>query len=70
MKRNMIKTADLVKGKIPTMYDMDSFDMAQLLDILHSDSIDREFEALDIAFRYGFALGSRAEKTGKYTIKA
>ena len=68
MKRNMIQTADLVKGHIPVRYDITSDEFQQLHEILHSGS-DGEFDALATAFRYGFVLGARAEKAGKNEIR-
>lgn len=70
MKRNMMKTVEKMKGRIPTVYDMTMEEMQELHDILHSGTKDGEFDALSAAFCYGFALGARAEKSGKYEIQA
>ena len=70
MKRNMIQTADLVKGHIPDRYDLTAEDLQKLHEILHSGSRDSEFDALATAFRYGYVLGARAEKAGKNEIQA
>ena len=69
MARNMLKTVEKVKGDIPTVYDMTCSEMQELHEILHSGSRDGEFDALSAAFCYGFALGARAERTGKYEIR-
>lgn len=66
MKRNMMKTVEKVKGNIPTMYDMDSSEMDELYRILKEGSSDAIFNALSIAFDYGFMLGARAQKSGKF----
>lgn len=70
MKRNMMNTVAKVKGSIPSVYDMTLEEMQELFKILHSESTDGTFDALSAAFCYGFALGARAEKSGKYEIKA
>lgn len=70
MARNMIKTVDKVKGSIPDVYDLTIVDLQELHEILHDSSRDREWDALCTAFRYGFALGARAERSGKYEIRA
>ncbi|MDO5327755.1 MAG: hypothetical protein Q4G00_13680 [Clostridia bacterium] len=67
MKRDMIKTSNSTIGHIPGMYDMTILELQQLIEILHNGR-DGEYDALDIAFRYGFALGARAERTGKYHL--
>lgn len=67
MKRDMMKTSEKVKGNIPTQYDLTGEELQELHELIHSGS-DGEFDALSIAFKYGFALGARAEKTGKYNL--
>lgn len=69
MKRNMMKTVAKVKGCIPDPYNITFPEMQELHEILHRDSRDGEFDAFSAAFCYGFALGARAEKTGKYEIR-
>ncbi len=69
MKRNMMQTVAKVKGHIPTLYDMTSTELQELHEILNTRGLDGEFDALTAAFCYGFALGARAEKSGKYEIR-
>ena len=68
MKRNMMKTVEKVKGNIPTMYDIDSSEINELCKILKAGSSDAIFNALSIAFEYGFILGARAHKSGKFHV--
>ena len=70
MKRDMLKTVEKVKGHIPDVYDMTIEEMRMLHDILNNGTKDGEFDAFSTAFCYGFALGARAEKSGKYEIRA
>ena len=67
MKRDMMKTSNSMIGRIPGRFDMTLLELQQLIEILHNGR-GGEFDALDIAFRYGFALGARAERTGKYDL--
>ena len=69
MTRNMTKTVEKVKGHIPDAYDLTVVELQELHEILHDSSRDGEWDALCTAFRYGFALGARAERTGKYEIR-
>ena len=69
MKRNMMKTVEKVKGRIPDVYDMTLEEMQELHEILNNGTRDCEFDAFSAAFCYGFALGARAEKSGKYEIR-
>lgn len=70
MKRNMMKTVEKAREYIPAAYDMTREEMQELSKILNSDIDNGEFDAFSAAFCYGFALGARAEKTGKYEIRA
>lgn len=70
MKRNMMKTVEKAREYIPAAYDMTREEMQELSKILNSDIDNGEFDAFSTAFCYGFALGARAEKTGKYEIRA
>lgn len=67
MKRDMMKTSNSMIDRIPGRFDMTIWELRQLIEILHNGR-DGEFDALSIAFRYGFALGARAERTGKYHL--
>lgn len=69
MNRDLMKTSDLIKGKIPDRYDLTVGEMQMLHEMIHSGSGDGEYDALVSAFRYGFVLGARAEKSGKYELK-
>jgi len=64
-KRDMIKTADAVRGMIPTVYDMSAED----LDDLRTRSREDLFDAFTIAFRFGFCMGGRAALKGKFKEK-
>lgn len=68
MKRNMIKTVEKIRGKgiIPNAYDLDSEEMQTIYKMFASGDI---YEAISTAFDYGFILGARAEKSGKYAIQ-
>ncbi len=53
-KRNMEQTAKKTVGKIPTAYDISVDELYRLI-------IDKDrYNAIVTAFRYGFALGTRA----------
>lgn len=64
MKRDMIKTAEQIKGKVPAQYDMTVLEFQQLHEMLQKD----EFKALSMAFEYGFVLGTRAERANRYNL--
>ena len=68
MKRDMMKTVDTIKGKdlIPTAYDMDSTEMKAIYEMFKSGD---PYDAICTAFDYGFVLGARAQKTGKFQVK-
>ena len=64
-KRGMIRTADAVRGMIPTVYDMSVEDM----DDLRTRSCADLFDALTIAFRFGYCMGGRAALKRKFKEK-
>ncbi len=68
MKRDMLKTVETIKGKnlIPTAYDLDSSEMKTLYEMFQSGD---PFDAICTAFDYGFILGARAQKAGKFQSK-
>ena len=67
MKRDMMKTVETIKGKnlIPTAYDLDSTEMKAIYEMFQSDP----YGAIGTAFDYGFVLGARAQKAGKFHVK-
>ena len=68
MKRDMMKTVETIQGKglIPTAYDLDSSEMKTIYEMFLSDD---PFDAISTAFDYGFVLGARAQKAGKFHVK-
>lgn len=58
MKRDMMKTAASMEGKIPAMYDMSR---EETRDLIMKAQEGKAFDAIACAFRYGFALGQRYE---------
>ena len=54
--RNMEKTASKAIKNIPTAYDLSVEELYRLYDLMRKDKT----EALLMAFRYGFVLGTRA----------
>lgn len=65
-----MNTAAKVEDSIPATYDITVPELQELYAILQDPTRDGKWDALTAAFRYGFALGARAEKSGKYEIKA
>lgn len=65
MKRDMMKTVKKVLGQdiIPSQYDLDVEEMTTLLRI----GLDQHklVDVIEIAFDYGFVLGSRAARSGR-----
>lgn len=59
MKRDMMKTAASVAGKIPVRYEMTREEARDLIMMAHEG---KAFDAVATAFKYGFALGQRYEK--------
>ena len=70
MQRNMMKTVETIKGKnlVPTAYDMTVQEINALHEMIHS-GLDGEWDAIVTAFDYGFVLGARAQKVGKFKVK-
>ena len=69
MKRDMISTAAKAKNTIPEHYDITVGELQELYSILKDDTRDGEWDALTTAFDYGFILGARAQKAGKFQAK-
>lgn len=70
MKRDMMKTVESIKGKnlIPDHYDITLHELKTLHEMAQAD-LDGELDALSTAFNYGFILGARAQKAGKFHVK-
>ena len=66
MTRNMVATANKAKGSIPTPYDITYSELQELFVMLGKGDI---FDAFTTAFDYGFMLGARAQKAGKFQAK-
>lgn len=64
-KRNMEKLS--ATAEVPLRYEITVEEMNRLHDMIHSG---KEFEALSMAFDFGFALGRRAEKKKSRTHTA
>ena len=64
-KRDVMRTADAVRGMIPTVYDMSAEDLYALRTISYEDL----FDAFTVAFRFGFCMGGRAALKGKFKEK-
>ena len=64
MKRNMMKIAEEDWKNIPGAYQPTAAEIATLAEMVFPDSRTPEamFDAIGIAFRYGFELGRRYEK--------
>lgn len=69
MNRNMMNTVDKVKDNIPANYDITIPELQELYEILQDPNRDGKWDALTTAFHYGFALGARAQKAGKFQAK-
>lgn len=63
MKRDMLCTARQAIGKIPTVYDLTADELRLLEEIARKPNANGLWDAIGIAFRYGFILGTRHEKT-------
>ena len=55
---NIEKTTENIRDKIPSKYYLSIEDLRSLLDIVNSR---KPFQALMIAFEYGFMKGTRAK---------
>ena len=66
-KRDMVKTAKAMTANIDPHYDMTFDDMKLIYDIVKNGE---PAEGISLAFRYGYAMGSRAAKAaGKGAAK-
>lgn len=67
MSRDMMKTVETIKGKniIPDAYDLNSEEMKTIYNLFHADPYD----AICTLFDYGFVLGARAQKKGRFNVK-
>lgn len=62
MKRDMLCIARQAIDKIPTAYDLKAAEFRLLEEISRKPSGNGLWDAICIAFRYGFILGTRREK--------
>ena len=58
----MKDTAAQAIGKIPSSYQLRATELGELMKMVYSDEGNGAFNALVMAFRYGFVLGKRAQK--------
>lgn len=66
MKRDMMKIVAETKGKVPRAYNMTCVELMRLMEIsVGGGDTNAAFEAITMAFDYGFALGVRSEKNKK-----
>ena len=65
MKRDMMDTVKKVMGQdiIPSRYDLDADEMTTLMRMVLNQK--KLAEAIEVAFDYGFVLGSRAARSGR-----
>ena len=65
MKRNMMEVVSKVIGQnvIPVGYDLDLDEISALMRMAIMEG--KASEAIEIAFDYGFVLGSRAARSGR-----
>lgn len=61
--RNMEQIAERAISRIPTVYDMSYDEMRRLYEEFMGG---QEFTALATAFNFGFVMGHRATKAGKF----
>lgn len=61
-RRDLFKTSDEVRGRIPVVYDLMASDIQQLYKLSKVDV----FNAFAICFRFGYVLGHRSTLAGKY----
>lgn len=67
MSRNMQKTVERAKGKIPCNYDLKMSELYGLVQsVLEKQTTGAVYDAVTMAFYYGFELGARATERGKY----
>lgn len=63
--RNMETITEKARPVIPANYDMTVPELNRLMGLSFSKNPNDVFKAIETAFTYGFALGSRAAKAGK-----
>ena len=61
--RNLIKTADKVTNRVANGYGLKAVEAMQLMQL----AADQPYYAVQIAFQYGYVMGGRAAKAGKYS---
>lgn len=62
MKRNMEKIIDEMNGRIPARYDLTGSEWERLVKKARGPMPDDTWDAIVMAFKYGFALAQRYEK--------
>ena len=67
--RDMMKTVEKNKSTIPYNYELTYGELRDLYSILMDEGRDGRWDALTTAFDYGFVLGARAQKAGKFHVK-
>ena len=65
MTRNMEKLSEEARKAIPAEYDINSVELSRLRDMIYSGDKDKVFEAVCMAFNFGFVMGNRATRRGK-----
>lgn len=65
--RNMEAIAAAAVRHIPEQYDINTDEMKRLMRTIQSGEAEKVFDALCVAFNFGFAMGNRATKAGKVT---
>ena len=65
--RNMEKTAERIKGQFEAKNGLDRYDLTfdEITQLIRECEKGNEFEAIEMAFLYGFVLGNRATVAGK-----
>lgn len=66
--RNMENLSEKARGNIPSAYDINSEELLRLKDMICSGDKDQMFEAVCMAFNYGFVCGCRATRAGKVKV--
>lgn len=64
MKRDVFRTAD--QARVSSDYDMTHSQIIQLARTAAGGTGQDLYTALDVAFRFGYVMGGRADKAGKY----
>ena len=65
MNRNMEKLSESARKVIPAEYDINSEELTRLRNMIYSGDKDKVFDAVCIAFNFGFVMGNRATRRGK-----